>query len=61
VFSDRQELEIRGDAYNLFNHTNFYISDQNVNLNNFGRFTSQNYSAEGIGPRALQFGLYYKF
>ncbi len=59
--TERHRIEIHADAYNVFNHANFYISDQNVNGNNFGRYSGQNYSSEGIGPRSLQFGLYYKF
>jgi hypothetical protein len=49
------------DFYNLFNHPNFFINDQNVNNANFGKITSQFTSIDGVGPRLIQFGLYYKF
>ena len=32
-----------------------------VNNAGFGRITSQNYSNDGVGPRVIQFGLYYRF
>ena len=51
----------RADFYNVFNHGNFYVGDQNVNSVNFGKIRSQFYSADGVGPRLIQFGLYYKF
>jgi len=60
-FTERQKLEFHAEAFNILNHPNFYISDQTVNGNNFGRYAGQNYSNDGVGPRLLQFGLYYKF
>ncbi|HYL34509.1 MAG TPA: carboxypeptidase-like regulatory domain-containing protein [Bryobacteraceae bacterium] len=59
--TERQSLELHADFYNLFNHPNFFINDQNVNNANFGRITQQFYSIDGVGPRLIQFGLYYKF
>lgn len=59
--TERQSVELHADFYNLFNHPNFFINDQNVNSNNFGKFAQQYYSIEGIGPRSIQFGLYYRF
>ena len=59
--TERQSLQFRADFYNLFNHPTFFTGDPNINSINFGKITSQNYSAEGIGPRLVQFGLYYKF
>jgi hypothetical protein len=60
-FTERHKLEFHAEIFNILNHPNFYISDQNVNSNNFGRFSGQNYSNDGVGPRLMQFGLYYKF
>jgi hypothetical protein len=54
-------LELHANFFNVFNHTNFYASDQNINSTTFGKITSQFYSIDGIGPRAIQFGLVYKF
>src|SRR5262249_13664507 len=59
--TERQSLEFHADFYNLFNHPNFFLNDQNVNNNNFGRITQQNTGVNGIGPRLIQFGLYYRF
>jgi hypothetical protein len=59
--TERQSVELHVDFYNLFNHPNFFINDQNVNNANFGKITSQFTSIDGVGPRLIQFGLYYKF
>lgn len=60
-FSERHKLELHVDAFNLFNHANFYLGDQTVNLTNFGRVAGQNYSNDGVGPRQMQYSLYYRF
>jgi hypothetical protein len=60
-FSERHHVEIHVDAFNVFNHANFFINDQNVNANNFGRIAGQNYSNDGVGPRLIQYGLIYRF
>lgn len=59
--TERQSIQFRADFYNIFNHPNFFVGDQNVNSANFGRITQMFYSADGVGPRLLQFGLYYRF
>lgn len=59
--TERQHVDFRADFYNLFNHPNFFAGDQNINSVNFGKITSQLYSPDGVGPRLLQFGLYYRF
>jgi hypothetical protein len=58
---ERHTLEFSANFYNLLNHPNLFINDQNVNSNNFGKFTQQFYSGPGVGPRLVQFGLYYRF
>jgi hypothetical protein len=60
-FSERHQVELHVDAFNVFNHANFFINDQNVNLNNFGRIAGQNYANDGVGPRLIQYGLIYRF
>lgn len=59
--TERQSIELHANFFNIFNHPNFYASDQNINSTTFGKITSQFYSMDGIGPRALNFGLVYKF
>jgi hypothetical protein len=59
--TERQSIQIRADFYNLFNHPNFYIGDQNINSLSFGRITSMFTSADGVSTRVIQFGLYYRF
>jgi hypothetical protein len=67
-FTERHSMELHADFFNFFNHANFYIDnpvtgldDLNVNSAGFGRITSQNSSNDGVGPRTMQFGLYYRF
>jgi len=59
--TERQILDFHADFFNIFNHPNFFLNDQTVNNASFGRITSQNISNDGVGPRVMQFGLYYKF
>lgn len=59
--TDRQSLEFRADAYNLFNHPNFFVGDQNVNSSTFGQITSMNFTNYGVSTRKMQFGLFYRF
>jgi len=60
-FTERQSLELRADFYNLFNHPNFFAGDQNINSTSFGKITQMFYAADGVGPRIIQGGLYYRF
>jgi hypothetical protein len=59
--TERQSIQFRADAYNLFNHPNFFVGDQNVNSSTFGQITSMNFTNYGISTRQLQFGLFYRF
>jgi hypothetical protein len=65
--TERQSIQFRADFFNIFNHPSFWpgadstTADQNVNNPTFGKITSQFYSADGVGPRVVQFGLYYRF
>jgi hypothetical protein len=60
-FNERHSLEFRADFYNLFNHPNFFAGDQNINSTSFGKITQMFYAADGVGPRVIQGGLYYRF
>ena len=59
--TEKVSLQFRSEFFNLANHPNFFLNDQTVNNASFGRITSQNISNDGVGPRVMQFGLYYKF
>jgi hypothetical protein len=60
-FTERHTLDFHADFFNVFNHPNFFLSDQNINNASFGRITTQNTSNDSVGPRLIQFGLYYRF
>jgi hypothetical protein len=51
-----QRLQLRGEAFNAFNHSNFTtpLLDA-VSGSNFGEYTTD------MGPRVMQFGLRYEF
>ena len=59
--TERNHLDLRGDFYNLFNHPNFLAGSQNINSLDFGKITSMLYAADGVGPRIIQFSLFYRF
>jgi hypothetical protein len=59
--TENQSIEFRADAYNVFNHANFFVGDQNVNSASFGRITGLVSTGNGVTARVLQFGLYYRF
>ena len=61
VIKEDHRIEFHAQFYNLLNHPNFYLSDQNVNSATFGKINSQNYNNAGIGPRQMEFGLNYRF
>ncbi|MCL4402094.1 MAG: TonB-dependent receptor [Acidobacteria bacterium] len=54
--TERQSLQLRMEAQNIFNNTSFAVFDQYINSTTFGQITDMLY-----GPRRIQFGLYYKF
>jgi hypothetical protein len=59
--SERHTVEFQASFFNVLNHPSFYITDQTVTDSGFGRMAGQNYSNAGVGPRVIQFGLYYRF
>ena len=56
---ERQTLELRMDATNVFNHPDFFISDQTLTSTTFGKITSN--PTLGSARRLVQFALYYSF
>jgi hypothetical protein len=45
-------LQLRADVFNLFNTTNFFVADYDINSTTFGQITDTNTSA-----RVVQFVL----
>jgi hypothetical protein len=58
---ERHTLRFQVEAYNLFNHPNFFEGDQNVNSSTFGQITSMNSTNYGVTTRLVEFSLMYKF
>ncbi|HTM48789.1 MAG TPA: hypothetical protein VL285_08925, partial [Bryobacteraceae bacterium] len=54
--TERQTLEFRMEAENVFNHPTFLTGGFNVNSTQFGRIGST-----FTDRRVIQFGLYYRF
>ena len=52
--NERFRMQLRGEAYNLFNHANLGLPNTNVNGNNPGQITGLAY---GYQMRRLQFAL----
>ncbi len=52
----RYRLEFKGEAFNLFNQTSFFIGDLNINSTTFGRITSVS-----IGARVVQLSARFEF
>ena len=52
-----QSLEFRAEAFNAFNHTNFFVGAEanDINSTSFGRIT------QSFDPRILQFALKLNF
>jgi hypothetical protein len=55
-FTESTRLDIRAEAFNLFNRVRWGGPDSTVNGNNFGRVNSQ-----GNTPRQMQFGAKFVF
>lgn len=56
--TERFRAQLRGEAYNVFNHANLNLPNNNVNGNNNGNITSIAY---GSSMRRLQFALRFDF
>ena len=61
--TERQSIELRMEAFNVFNNASFDVGDEaagstrfNINQATFGTITSTFFDA-----RRIQFGLYYRF
>jgi hypothetical protein len=54
--TERQSVEFRMEAGNVFNHPTFVVGNQNINATTFGQITTT-----FTDRRVIQFGLYYGF
>jgi hypothetical protein len=52
--TERNNIQLRMDARNIFNHPTFAIRDQTATSTTFGKITSG-------GPGVFQFAIYYNF
>jgi hypothetical protein len=55
AISDRHQLELRAEVFNLFNHPNLDIPVRIFGSPSFGQITTANFS------RQIQFGIKYQF
>ena len=55
LFKEKLDAELRGDAFNVFNHANFGNPNTNIESPLFGQVSTTN------GPRILQVALHFKF
>jgi len=55
-FSERNSVEFRAEASNLFNNSSWVVGDQNINQQQFGRIRQVAYDS-----RRIQLGIYYRF
>ncbi len=54
-FSESMSLQLRGEAFNIFNHTNFRTIIANVTASNYGQVTAVR------DPRTIQLGIKFMF
>lgn len=59
-WSDRYTLQLRADAFNVFNHPNFGVPNSTITNTNVATITSTS-STPGYAPRLLQFGAEFRF
>jgi hypothetical protein len=57
IFAEKFTAELRLDAFNVFNHTNFDNPNTNINSPQFGQITTAN----NVAPRILQIALHLQF
>ena len=59
--TERQSIELRVEAVNVFNHPTFTLGDQTLTSTTFGKITGFNTTETVFSARRLQFGLHYRF
>jgi len=58
VFKERYRLQLRADAFNIFNHPNFAAPNANITNSNVGTITA---IASGSQSRKVEFGVKFSF
>jgi hypothetical protein len=58
LLSERRSLELRADAFNVFNHPNLALPSNYVDVSGAGQITSL---LTGTAMRQMQFGLHFQF
>ncbi|HEV2488230.1 MAG TPA: TonB-dependent receptor [Candidatus Acidoferrales bacterium] len=59
---ESMSLQLRGDAFNAFNHPTFFVGDQSINSSAFGQVSGVNGTiSNGGGARVLQIGAEFIF
>ncbi|MBV9294169.1 MAG: hypothetical protein JO145_01255, partial [Acidobacteriaceae bacterium] len=64
LFGERFDAELRADAFNIFNHTNFANPDTNISSSTFGiisQVVGENSATNPAGPRIIQVALHLRF
>jgi outer membrane receptor protein involved in Fe transport len=62
LFGEKLDCELRGDAFNLFNHANFGNPDTTINASTFGQVsTTQGGDLTNAGYRIIQLALHFRF
>jgi len=61
-FTESLNLELRLEAFNVFNHTNFFVPNNlDINSTSFGKITSTTFGAGGNNERILQLAAKFNF
>lgn len=60
-WSEKQNIQFRAEAFNLFNHENFAVPNTNINGSTFGVLTTTQGAYNGAGARQMQIALRYEF
>ncbi len=60
-FGDRYAIQLRFEAYNVFNHANMYVNAPNADISSFTTITGYKGSRTTIESRRIQLGAKFEF
>ncbi|MBV9305017.1 MAG: hypothetical protein JOZ45_02695, partial [Acidobacteriaceae bacterium] len=63
-FGEKLDAELRGDAFNVLNHTNFGTPNTNINSSTFGTVSyvvGATSTTNPTGPRIIQVAIHLRF